>query len=153
MNPLRRLAALPLTLVLFWMMVVAPWAVARCEHACGETRLHALGATCSADDDCCGHVCPDKEHGVGHEHSCDDGRTGSAGGSPACSPFKADPAAPQDFAPAVKAPAPAVFIPVYPVFLATPLLSGEPTLFPIANAPPDTPPKETHGRGALPLLS
>lgn len=144
MNPLRRLAALPLCLVLLWTMVIAPWTVARCEHACGETHLHALGGDCDGDA-CCEHDCPDKKH--------DDGQTGCEGGSSACSPFKADPATPQDSAPAVKAPAPAVFIPVYPESLVTPPESGDPVHSPHANAPPSSPPRHTHGRGALPLLS
>ena len=144
MNPLRRLAALPLALVLLWTMVIAPWTVARCEHACGETHLHALGGICDGDD-CREHDCPDRKHGAD--------TTGSAGDASACSPFKADPAAPQDSAPAVKSPVPAIFIPVYPEFLATPLDSGDPVLSPHANAPPGHPPRHTHGRGALPLLS
>jgi hypothetical protein len=143
MNPLRRIAALPLALVLFWTMVVAPWTMARCEHACGETRWHALGGLCSDEDKCCD---------CGHDHRDADGKTGSAGDSPACSPFKADSAPQPDHMPALKTPPPVDFIPVYPVSFVSVIAIGEPLLAPCANAPPDIPPKETHGRGALPLL-
>lgn len=146
MNPLRRLAALPLALVLFWTMVVAPWAMARCEHACGETRWHALGGPCSDDDEHCGdHACVDEKH-------ADDDKTGRAGVPPACSPFKADTASQPDQTPTLKAPAPVDFIPVYPVSFVVADAAGEPLLAPCANAPPTAPPRETHGRGALPLL-
>jgi hypothetical protein len=143
MNPLRRLAALPLALVLFWTMVVAPWAIARCEHACGETRLHALGAACADDDHCGDHACPDLT-------DLDGEKTGADSGS--CQLFQADDASATGNAPELKTPPPADFVPAYPVFLVAPLPAAESILFPVANAPPDTPTKETHGRGALPLL-
>ena len=148
MNPLRRLVALPLALILLWALVIAPAAYARCEHDDGSTRMHALGAVCSDDDDDDGEnrACPDNREISG-------AKTGSAGGPPACSLFKGDDAAQPDNAQPLKTPPPADFIPVYPAFLATPLLSGEPILPPVANAPPDSPPRRTHGRGALPLLS
>lgn len=142
----RRFTALPLALILLWTMVVAPWAIARCEHACGETRMHALGAICDDDAGHCGdHARADGERGAGL-------KTGNAGEPPACAPFKAAAATPQDSSPGLKTPPPAIFIPVYPVSLAP--LSGHAGPPPphLAGAPPTTPSRKTHGRGALPLL-
>lgn len=141
MNPLRRLAALPIALIIFWMMVVAPWAMARCEHDCGASHLHAIGAPCDSDmgDD----ICPDANC---RKENPDKKSVGE------CKAFESGAASLRDDAPLKLPGATACIIAhttVNPVLVRS--------VAPVINAnrpqgPPDIPPRETHGRGALPLL-
>lgn len=141
MNPLRRIAALPLALLVLWTMVVAPLAMAKCVHACGTSHLHAIGALC--DSDTGGDICSDKNclresHGkksVGE-----------------CKAFESDDATLGNNAP-LKVPGATAFIVAYTT--VSPVLVRQAA--PVINAnrpqgPPDSPPRETHGRGALPML-
>lgn len=145
MNPLRRLAALPLALMLFWAMVVAPAAYARCVHAGGDTHLHALGAACADDD---------SDHGTRADKKRNDGApSGKTGDTVDCSLFKGDDASPKNDDSSPKTPAPPVFLPAYPVTLVTPRVETFSAPLADRNGPPTAPPRRTHGRGALPLLS
>jgi hypothetical protein len=142
MNLVRPWLAPLMTLVLFGTMVVAPSAMARCEHDCGATHLHLIGADC--DKGSGDKICPDA---CGHESA-----PAKKFGSGECKPFKSAPVTLAENAP-LKTPPPADFIPV--VIAVTPVPVREARLIPAANrphAPPEGPPRETHGRGALPLL-
>jgi len=128
-------------LVLLWTMVIAPSAVAQCEHPCGASHLHVLGDPCDQDD---GSSCPDGQ--VHCEKTSGEKQVGE------CKAFEAGDAALGDHAP-LKAPSPTVYIAVYAT--VTPLLARIEVVGLEANrsqAPPEIPPRETHGRGALPLL-
>jgi len=127
---LRRLSALPLSLLVFLTMVVAPYAVARCAHDDGETHLHALGSPCAEDNGSDRMAASGKKNGAACKTvPSDDVR---AAGNTAETP------------PVLLAPAP------HPFVITDVLISVEAPPTPPATAPPR--PDETTSRGAAPLL-
>lgn len=52
MRPPRVLTIVPLLVLTLLAWVTAPFAVARCEHACGAIRMHLIGASCDDGDHC-----------------------------------------------------------------------------------------------------
>ena len=126
---LRRLAAAPLALLVFFTMAIAPFAFARCGHADGDSHLHALGAACGEDGG---------DTGGRDEKKPADCRAEKAADAKASE-------APTPPPPAVIAPSPSPF-----VILAT-HLACEDVRIPPALAPPRLH-DETNARGATPLL-
>lgn len=131
-------------LLLFWTTIIAPFVVARCQHPSGDSHLHAQGAVCEAHAPC------NALHGQGTEESPADFHGTEHAPHGNCSAYAGDPLTPSD---AAARPAPPVeFAPLFAALIVVfAQSSGEPPL-PRVHESCAAPPRETHGRGALPLL-
>lgn len=130
-----------MTLVLFWTMVIAPSAVAKCEHPCGASHLHAMGDSCDQGvaDSC-----------TAGQEPCEKTPEGKKAG--VCKSFESEDAAIGEKAPLknlTPEPCVAFYAPLNQLFIEWELIGLEANR---PQAPPSQPPRETHGRGALPLL-